>query len=713
MGKAWDVLHPRDLELGPLSRGPEGGPEAQDAAAPDEPAHDGNGWRHWKLARDDQGVAWLVLDKAGSSANTLNEEVFAELGDVLSRIEREQPRGVVLRSAKPSGFIAGADIGEFRGMTDLAFIENRLNEAHALVDRLDRLSIPTVAVIHGYCLGGGLELALACDYRIAVEDARLGFPEVMLGLHPGLGGTVRLPRLINPIEAMTMMLTGRNVRANRARSLGLVDAVVPERHVKAAAAAALAGKLKSRRGGMLVDVINTRLGRRLAAERMRAQTARRAPVQHYPAPHALIDLWEKHGGDRQEMQKAEIASFARLLVSDTSRNLVRVFFLRERLKAMSDGDWSGRRVHVIGAGAMGGDIAAWCAWHGFVVTLADMQPEPLAKAVQRAADLFGKIGHKRTETRDGLDRLIPDLKGEGVRSADLVIEAVPETLDLKRKVYAATEPRMKPGAILATNTSSIPLEELRAQLQRPDHLIGLHFFNPVSRMQLVEVVSHDQAAPDVLARGRAFLGRIDRLPAPVKSAPGFLVNRALTPYMLEAMVMLAEGTKREIIDAAAVSFGMPMGPIELADQVGLDICLHVGESLKASLDRPMPEVSELLRTKVGLGDLGRKTGKGFYIWKNGEAVKDRDAPPPTDAMIDRLILPMLDACVACLREGVVADEDIVDAAMIFATGFAPFRGGPMHYARARGADAIRRELERLVQAHGERFQPDPGWSRLT
>jgi 3-hydroxyacyl-CoA dehydrogenase/enoyl-CoA hydratase/3-hydroxybutyryl-CoA epimerase len=729
MGKAWDVLHPRDLELGPLSRGvfdrhgrawpghPRLGAGTQDVDARDTPAHDGggtesNGWRNWKLARDDDGIAWLVLDKAGSSANTLNEEVLAELSDVLSRIEREQPKGVVLRSAKPSGFIAGADIGEFRGMTDVAFVVNRLNEAHAIVDRLDRLSVPVVAVIHGYCLGGGLELALACDYRIAVEDARLGFPEVMLGLHPGLGGTVRLPRLINPIEAMSMMLTGRNVRASRARSLGLVDAVVPERHVKAAAVAALTGKLKSRRGGMLVDIVNMTLGRRLAAERMRAQTAKKAPVQHYPAPHALIDLWEKHGGDRQEMQKAEIASFAQLLVSDTSRNLVRVFFLREGLKAMSDGDWSGRRVHVIGGGTMGGDIAAWCAWHGLVVSLADMQPEPLAKAVQRAADLFGKIGHKRTEIRDALDRLIPDRNGEGVRSADLVIEAVPETLELKRKVYAATEPKMKPGAILATNTSSIPLEELRAQLQRPDHLVGLHFFNPVSRMQLVEVVSHDQAAPDVLARARAFLGRIDRLPASVKSAPGFLVNRALTPYMLEAVVMLAEGTRRETIDAAALSFGMPMGPIELADQVGLDICLHVGESLKASLDRPMPELSQLLRTKVELGELGRKTGKGFYTWKNGEAVKERNAPPPSDGMIDRLILPMLDACVACLREGVVADEDTVDAAMIFATGFAPFRGGPMHYVRARGAETIHQELERLAQRYGERFRPDPGWSRL-
>jgi 3-hydroxyacyl-CoA dehydrogenase / enoyl-CoA hydratase / 3-hydroxybutyryl-CoA epimerase len=300
-----------------------------------------------------------------------------------------------------------------------------------------------------------------------------------------------------------------------------------------------------------------------------------------------------------------------------------------------------------------------------------------------------------------------------VRSADLVIEAVPESLDLKRKVYTAIQSKMKPEAILATNTSSIPLQELRFGLRRPDHLVGLHFFNPVSRMQLVEVVSHEEVAPDALAKARAFVGRIDRLPAPVKSAPGFLVNRALTPYMLEALLMLNEGYKRETIDAAAEAFGMPMGPIELADTVGLDICLHVAETLQGALERPMPDVSQALRGKVELGHLGRKTGRGFYEWRYSKAVKDRDAPKPTQEMTDRLILPMLDVTVGCLREGVVADEDTLDAAMIFATGFAPFRGGPMHYARTRGAANIRAELERLAQRYGERFRPDAGWDRLT
>jgi 3-hydroxyacyl-CoA dehydrogenase/enoyl-CoA hydratase/3-hydroxybutyryl-CoA epimerase len=697
MGKVLDVLAPRNLELGPLAGSVAGqGP-----------------WKHWRLARDEGGVAWLLLDKAGASANTLSEDVLIELDEVLAKLEGDPPKGLVLRSAKRSGFIAGADIGEFRGMTDAAEVEARLTKGNAIVDRLDRLAMPTVAVVHGFCLGGGLEVALACQIRIAVDDARFGFPEVMLGLHPGLGGTVRLPRLINPLEAMGMMLTGRNVHARRAKSLGLVDTIVPERHVYAAATAAATGKLKSKRGGLLIDLINFSYGRKLAAKRMRMETAKKAPIEHYPAPYALIDLWETHGGNVPDMQKAEIASFARLMVTDTSRNLVRVFFLREKLKSLSDGDFAGNRVHVIGAGAMGGDIAAWCAWHGFTVTLADMKPEPLAKAIERATELYGKIGHKHIDIRNALDRLIPDLNGEGVHSADLVIEAVPETLDLKRKVYAATEPKMKPGAILATNTSSIPLQELREGLQRPDHLVGVHFFNPVSRMQLVEVVSHVQVAPDVLARARAFLGRIDRLPAPVKSAPGFLVNRALTPYMLEAMVMMSEGVKRETIDAAAVQFGMPMGPIELADTVGLDICLHVAETLKAGLDRPMPDVSHVLRDKVQAGQLGRKTGKGFYEWKKGEAVKAHDAPKPTPEMTDRLILPMLDVCVACLREGVVADADTVDGAMIFATGFAPFRGGPMHYARTRGVAEIRQMLWQFSQRYGERFRPDPDWNHLT
>lgn len=688
-----DTFKDRQLELGPL------------AGAPSEP------WKHWRLARDGDGIAWLGIDRAGASANTLNAEVLTELDDVLSKIEADLPKGVVIRSTKRSGFIAGADINQFRD-SSAADVAAGLTQAHAVIDRLDNLKIPTVAVIHGFCLGGGLEVALACKYRIATDDARLGFPEVMLGLHPGLGGTVRLPRLINPVEAMTAMLTGRNLRARRAKSLGLVDAVTQERHVAAAVKDAVNGKLKTNRASASVALFNLSPARSILAPRMRRETAKKAAQKNYPAPYALIDLWEKYGGDRRAMQREEIASFGRLLATPTSQNLVRVFFLREKLKGYAGGAWPGQRVHVIGAGTMGADIAAWCAWNGLTVTLADMKSEPLGNAIKRATTLYKRLSQKSIEVRDALDRLVPDLKGEGVRSADLVIEAVPEMLGLKQKIYAAAEARMRPDAILATNTSSIPLEQLREGLKRPERFVGIHFFNPVPRLQLVEVVSHDKVAADVLASANSFLGSIDKLPAPVKSEPGFLVNRALMPYLVEALVMVDEGIKKETIDRAAEDFGMPMGPIELADEVGLDICVHVADVLREQLPRPMPETPKWLREKVEKGELGKKTGKGLYDWKNGKVVKEADEGPPRTDLADRMILPMLDVSVSCLREQIVADADTLDAAMIFATGFAPFRGGPIHYAKTRGIADVKAALERLAQQYGARFNPDPGWASL-
>ena len=694
------ILGKRNLELGPF--------------ALDEPRQDNEPWANWRLRNDEDGIAWLIFDKKDSSANILSEPVLAELNAVLERLENDRPRGLVIRSAKRSGFIAGADIGEFQGVTDVAQTEALIARGHAVLDRLDRLPLPTIAVIHGYCLGGGLELALACDYRIAIAEASLGFPEILLGLHPGLGGTFRLTGLINPVKAMTMMLTGRSETARRAKRLGLVDAVTEERHVRAAVKAAVGGKITAAKQDLVGRLMNIGQVRAWLASRMRSEAAKKAPPAHYPAPSALIDLWVRHGGDRDAMQKAEIASFAKVLVTETAQNLVRVFFLRDNLKGLADGKWKGSRVHVLGAGAMGGDIAAWCAWNGFVVSLFDTAPEPIAGAIKRAAELYRKIGRdNRRKIRDALDRLIPDLKGDGVASADLIIEAVPEKLDLKQKVFAAIEPKLKPSAILATNTSSIPLEQLRQTLQRPERLVGIHFFNPVSRMQLVEVVSHDKVADDVLGAARGFLRRIDRLPAPVKSAPGFLVNRALTPYLLEALVMLDSGMSKETIDKAAEDFGMPMGPIELADEVGLDICLHVAETLRGSYRHEIPEPPQWLKDKVAAGELGKKTGKGFYEWKDGRAVKAHaEAAAPRPDTTDRLILPMLDVCVSCLREGIVADEKIVDGAMIFATGFAPFRGGPLHYARARGIAEVRDTLRRFAAEYGPRFQPDSGWDSL-
>jgi 3-hydroxyacyl-CoA dehydrogenase / enoyl-CoA hydratase / 3-hydroxybutyryl-CoA epimerase len=688
-----NVLGDRVLELGPK---------------PD----DSGPYRHFQLTRDADGIAWLLFDRADASANTLSADVMEELDLVLTALESQRPAGLVVRSAKKAGFIAGADVNEFRGTTDPRTVDTAIGRAHAVVDRLEGLKFPTVAVIHGFCLGGGLEVALACQSRIAIDGARFGFPEVMLGLHPGLGGTARFTELVNPMQAMTLMLTGKTIDARKAKSLGLVDAVTQERHVRNAVRDTVFGRLKRARPGALNAILNLAPLRGFLASRMRSEAAKAAPREHYPAPYALIDLWERHGGDKAAMLAAEKASFARLMVSPTAQNLIRVFFLREQMKKVAGSGNKVEHVHVIGAGAMGGDIAAWCASQGLRTTLADMKPEPVAGAVRRAADLYGKILRKRTDVRDALDRLIPDLDGEGVRNADLVIEAVPEKLELKQKVYAALEPKMKPGAILATNTSSIPLQDLRTTLQSPERLVGLHFFNPVSRLQLVEVVSHDGTNPVMLKEALAFVGAIDRLPLPVKSSPGFLVNRALTPYMLEAMVMLDEGIDKLTIDAAAEKFGMPMGPIELADQVGLDICLAVGDMLRSKFGDLLPPTPAWLREKVAKGELGRKTGRGFYVWKDGKADKTPGAAAsgqPTEEMIDRLMLPMSNVCVACLREGIVDDADMVDGAMIFGTGYAPFRGGPLNYARTRGPENVVAALRALAAKFGGRFAPDSGW----
>ena len=694
----WSEIADRRLELGPK-------------AEPEKAT------RHWRLTRDDENIAWLVLDRADERANTISSEVLRELDEMVRAVEAAPPKALLVRSAKESGFAAGADIREFGSVADAGEAAAKLGEAHDVLDRIAALQMPTIAVLHGVCLGGGLELALAFDLRIAVSGARLGTPEVMLGLHPGAGGTHRLTTLIDPTEGMKLMLTGKPASAEKARRLGLVDAVVDERHVAAAVRAAASGELKAEGRGWRASAMGTRPARGFAARKMREEAAKRAPPEHYPAPYRLIDLWEAHGGDRRAMRDGEIASFAELITGDTAQNLIRVFFLRERMKGLGKGDGrSVRHVHVVGAGTMGGDIAAWCALKGLRASVTDLDPETIAKAMGRANALFEDKAEDSRALRDARDRLIPDFAGDGVAQADLVIEAVVEKADVKGKVYAGLEPRMKEGAVLATNTSSIPLEVLRDKLERPERLVGLHFFNPVAKMQLVEVVSHDRADEGALALARGLCGAIDRLPAPVASAPGFLVNRVLTPYLAEALALIDAGVKPEAIDRAATKFGMAMGPVEVADRVGLDICLEVLDMLRDRLGGDMPDAPGWLRDKVEKGDLGRKSGQGLYAWKDGDAqkaeAKDAAKDEPDPEMVDRLILPMVNTAAACLRDGVVEDADLIDGAMIFATGFAPFRGGPAKYARDRGIDAVRDRLKDLADRHGARFRPDDGLDRL-
>lgn len=664
----------------------------------------------WKVEQDAEGVAWLTIDKPGTSANVLSSSVLQELDTFLEPLRRSPPRAVVVVSAKKSGFIAGADIKEFTGLTDVQQGYALIHGGQEVLNHLEALPCPTVAAVHGFALGGGLELALACRYRVAVGDERLslGLPEVQLGIHPGFGGTVRSVRLLGVRPAMELMLTGKPVRADKALRIGLVDRLVSAEELRAAARQIALEAPVPRRAPFAERALSWPMVRPFIRGKLTAQVARKARRDHYPAPYAMIDLWA-NGGKSYE---AEARSIAHLFTTPTSRNLVRVFLLQDRLKAL--GGKAGadlKHVHVVGAGVMGGDIAAWSAMRGLTVTLQDRSIELIEPALKRAGVLFSKRLRDPAKSAAARERLRADVAGDGVPEADVVIEAIFENLEAKRELYARLEPRMKAGALLATNTSSLMLEPLMAGLARPERLVGLHFFNPVAQMPLLEIVQSRQTDAAVTQAAVGFARKLDKLPVPCRSAPGFLVNRVLMPYLHEAMFAAQEGVPLPLIDAAAVDFGMPMGPIELADVVGLDVAGHVGDIIAAELGRPAPDLTAL-RALVAAGKLGRKSGAGFYSWKESHPLKPAATGSAPPDLIDRLILILVNECVACLRTGVVADADLVDAAVIFGTGFAPFRGGPLEYARQRGTASVVARLQELATRYGSRFNPDPGWSQL-
>ena len=671
--------------------------------------------RHWQLEVDANGIAWLCIDKAVSSTNVLSKEVVLEFAAIISALTEYPPAGLVLYSGKDSGFILGADIHEFPDIATAAEAYELIRQGHEILEAFESLPCTTVAMIDGMALGGGLELALACDFRIAAETDRstLGLPEVQLGLHPGFGGTVRAVRLLGVSEAMSMMLTGRPVRPARALKTGLVDRVVSAGELRTAAAE-LARERAQRRPPKLLDRILS-LGpvRPILARKIRGTVARRAKREHYPAPYAMISLWEKYAAAGRDAYDAEARSFSELVETSTSRNLVRVYFLQERMKHTASGkpaDEAKGRVHVVGAGVMGGDIAAWCALKGYRVTLQDRELRYVEPALERAAKLFEKKVRNPAKLEQTRGALTADVAGEGVADADVIIEAIFEDQDAKQALYRDLEPRMKAGAVLATNTSSIPLEDLAPSLADPSRLIGLHFFNPVAKLPLVEVVRAEGSSEAALDRGLVFARSIDKLPLPCRSYPGFLVNRILAPYMAEALDLVREGVAPVEVDKAATDFGMPMGPIELIDSVGIDVALHVATILSPVVGR---EVAPELRELVEAGKLGQKTGQGFYTYHERKPVRPHPSMTSVDVDItDRLMLAFVNEAVACLADEVVTDPDLIDGGVIFGTGFAPFRGGPIHYARERGIDAVIADLERLETRFGPRFRPSDGWEEL-
>lgn len=663
--------------------------------------------RNWNRKVDGRGVCWLTFDKHDSSTNVLSSETVSELENELAQLEAQVPAALVIISGKDSGFIAGADITEFGDLDDATEVTATASRGQAVCQRIADLPCPTVAALNGFTLGGGLEVALACDYRVALRGYKrcMGLPEVQLGFNPGWGGTVRSVQLLGAPVALDLMLTGKMVSPVEAEKIGLVDRLAEPGTLVESVTALLAEKPRPKRASFTQRLLDLAPIRPLIAKNVRARVRRRAKPEHYPAPFAIVDLWQQFGAKGREAFAAEAESIGRLMVGDTSKNLVRVFFLRERLKKLAPKETRISKVHVVGAGVMGGDIASWCALRGLDVSLQDREMRFVEPAIARAKKLFSRRLRGPGEAEAAEQRLTVDLSGDRVPEADVIIEAIIEDVGAKRDVFRKLEAAAAPDAILATNTSSIGLEEIAEKFEDPSRLVGLHFFNPVARLPLVEVVKGEKSAADVVSRAMSFATQIGKLPLPCRSAPGFVVNRILAPYMLEALRAHEEGTPIETIDKAATDFGMPTGPVELSDRVGLDISLHVTESLCGV-------APEALRKKVAAGDLGAKSGKGFYEFKDNRPQRAKDFPAPDKTLQDRLILLLVNESMACFEEGIVDDLDLLDAGVIFGTGFAPFRGGPIHYAKQAGIDAVIARLEDLAKRYGTQFTPRPGWRDL-
>jgi len=645
-----------------------------------------NKYQHLAFSTDENNIAWLTLDVKDEAANVIGPELIIEMDSVIDEIKSSNPAGMIINSGKASGFIAGADVKKFEGMTnsesDRELALSFIHLGQALCQKIEDLSFPTLAMVKGFCMGGGLEIALSCDY-IVTDDSpstKLSLPEIQLGIHPGFGGTVRSIRRIGVLQAMPIMLTGKNLVPRQAKKMGLIDYCVPLRQLKPTAIQTILRKPDKQQAPKSARLLETSPMRKIIAMKMRKEVALKAKQEHYPAPYALINIWEMHGSQSDEMFEAEAQSVATLVSTDTAQNLVRVFFLQNRLKALGDKKlFTPKHVHVIGGGVMGGDIAAWCAMQGMRVTIQDMNTEALGRVIGRANSGFKRRFRKdKVRIMQAQDNLIPDLQGHGIAKADVIIEAIFESLEAKQGIFKNVEKKAKKTAIIATNTSSIPLHEIATVMKEPERLVGLHFFNPVFKMPLLEIVlTPDQTDPKVVELAQSFGAHINKLPLPVKSSPGFLINRILMPYILEGVTLYQEGVPAAVVDKAAVDYGMPMGPLELADTVGLDICLHVGKILADTVGVTLPDT---LDKEVEQGRLGKKSGQGFYAWKKDKKLKPDKAQwnGDTHQVQKRMIEKFLAEAKNCLDEKIVEDSDLLDAGVIFGTGFAPFRGGPMH-----------------------------------
>jgi 3-hydroxyacyl-CoA dehydrogenase/enoyl-CoA hydratase/3-hydroxybutyryl-CoA epimerase len=677
---------------------------------------------------DADGVLRIVFDMPGERVNLLNAEILEELGRVLDDARgRDEVLGLLFASAKPGMFIAGMDVEQIASVTDAYRGAEAARFGQSVFQRIAAVGKPSVCAIGGPCLGGGTELALACSFRVASDDpaVKIGLPEVQLGIIPGFGGTQRLPRLIGMTPALELILTGRRIDAKRAAALGLVDLVVPAAYLEREAlsllrraanegTAAVASRLRRRQplSWMLVEKLPPL--RRYVLEQARKRTAKRADPRFYPGPFRAIEAVEasvsqtlEHGLD------FEARLIGELIPTRTSKNLIWLFKSQTALKGsrLQATPRKIRRLSVLGAGIMGGGIAQLAADRNVAVRL---------KALRTARRVWQRRVDRRRMTRRELEQkmafIAPTMDDTGLARIDMVIEAVVEDLEIKRKVLADIEQRIGERAVFASNTSSLPISEIAARALRPERVVGLHFFNPVHRMPLVEVIAGRLSSPEAVATAHAFAVRAGKTPVVVKDGPGFLVNRILTFYVNEALRLLTEGVRIEALDGAMTAFGMPMGPIALLDQIGLDTARHVGEVLQSALGDRVGGDPAVLDSLLEAGRLGRKSGKGFYRYRDDRrTTPDTDvyaligSPPardlPPETLQERMVLSMVNEAVVCLEEQVVRGPRDVDIAMVMGTGFPPFRGGLLRHADAVGVPIIADRLARLADAHGERFRP--------
>jgi 3-hydroxyacyl-CoA dehydrogenase/enoyl-CoA hydratase/3-hydroxybutyryl-CoA epimerase len=690
-------------------------------------------FRHLRLTLDTRGVATVTFDVQGAPLNVFTDEVFVDLRSAVEELERTPPRAVVFRSAKPSGFMAGADVHRIQRIETEAEVRAVLAAGHELFARIERLQFPTIAVIHGPCLGGGLEFALACRYRIARDDAqtKIGLPEVLLGLIPGWGGTQRLPRVVGLQRALGMILEGSTLSAPKALAAGLVDRIAPPDDFDTAVNEFIEQRLigrsarKPSRGLMATVLEGTWPGRKIVFRTARKRIAKR--VRDYPALPAALRAIEAGFGRPDLGFTAERDEFVGVVFTPTARNLLELFLQRERARKLSTWVASGRKpapirkVAVVGAGVMGAGIAQLVALNGVPVVLKDINDEIVAAGKKKIEALTAE-GVKKgaispAEAEAATRNVSVTSAWEPLAGSDLVIEAVVEREDVKREVFRRLAAELDPSAVLASNTSALSVTRLAGSVPHPERVAGLHFFNPVHRMQLVEVVRAPTTDDHTIATLVDLVRKLGKVPVVVADGPGFLVNRVLFPYLDEAVRLVTEGAGAREVDEVAKRFGMPMGPLELLDQIGIDIAADVARTFAALARDPGPtpdRFAEMVRD----GALGKKAGRGFYEYRNdkrgsptrwaGAGAGSGAAPNFSTALIEkRLVYPMINEAAKCLHEGVVHDAWVVDAAMVLGTGFAPFRGGPLRTADSIGLAAVVRDLDVLRAQYGERFEPAP------